>query len=59
MLHRMLTPRSETDSFGDVPEVAENPIPALVVDNRVFNREAVRNTMARRFLDEDLASLSI
>lgn len=45
---------SETDSFGDVPEVAENPIPALVVDNRVFNREAVRNTMARRFLDEDL-----
>ena len=45
---------SETDSFGDVPEVAENPIPAPVVDNRVFDREAVRNTMARRFLDEDL-----
>ena len=45
---------SETDSFGDVPEVAENPIPAPVVDNRFFNREAVRNTMARRFLDEDL-----
>lgn len=45
---------SETDSFGDVPEVAENPIPAPVVDNRVFDRDAVRNTMARRFLDEDL-----
>lgn len=45
---------SETDSFEDVPEVAENPIPAPVVDNRVFDREAVRNTMARRFLDEDL-----
>lgn len=45
---------SETDSFGDVPEVTENPIPAPVVDNRVFNRDAVRNTMARRFLDEDL-----
>lgn len=45
---------SETDSFGDVPEVAENPIPAPVIDNRVFNRDAVRNTMARRFLDEDL-----
>lgn len=45
---------SETDSFGDVPEVAENPIPAHVIDNRVFNRDAVRNTMARRFLDEDL-----
>lgn len=45
---------SETDSFGDVPEVAENSIPAPVVDNRVFDRDAVRNTMARRFLDEDL-----
>lgn len=45
---------SETDSFGDVPEAAENPIPAPVIDNRVFNRDAVRNTMARRFLDEDL-----
>lgn len=45
---------SETDSFEDVPEVAENPIPAPVVDNRVFNRDAVRDTMARRFLDEDL-----
>lgn len=45
---------SETDSFGDVPEVAENPIPAPVIDNRVFDRDAVRNTMARRFLDEDL-----
>lgn len=45
---------SETDSFGDVPEVVENPIPAPVIDNRVFNRDAVRNTMARRFLDEDL-----
>ena len=41
----------------DASEVAENPIPAPpapVVDNRVFDREAVRNTMARRFLDEDL-----
>ena len=44
----------ETDSFGDVPEVTENPIPAPVVDNRIFDRDAVRNTMARRFLDEDL-----
>lgn len=35
-------------------EVAENSIPTPVVDNRVFDREAVRNTMARRFLDEDL-----
>ena len=45
---------ADTESVEDVPEVAENPIPAPVVDNRVFNREAVRNTMARRFLDEDL-----
>lgn len=29
-------------------------IPAPVVDNRVFDREAVRSTIARRFLDEDL-----
>ena len=38
-------------------EVAEDPIPAPpapVADNRVFDREAVRETMARRFLDEDL-----
>lgn len=28
--------------------------PAQVADDRVFGREAVRNTMARRFLDEDL-----
>ena len=45
---------TESESVEDVPEVAENPIPAPVVDNRVFDREAVRNTMARRFLDEDL-----
>lgn len=45
---------TEFESVEDVPEVAENPIPAPVVDNRVFDREAVRNTMARRFLDEDL-----
>ena len=38
----------------DVPEVAENSIPAPVADNRVFDRDAVRDTMARRFLDEDL-----
>ena len=38
----------------DASEVAENPVPAPVVDNRVFDRDAVRNTMARRFLDEDL-----
>lgn len=35
-------------------EDAVGSIPAPVVDNRVFDREAVRNTMARRFLDEDL-----
>lgn len=45
---------ADTESVEDVTEVAENPIPAPVVDNRVFDREAVRNTMARRFLDEDL-----
>lgn len=45
---------TESESVADVPEVAENPIPAPVVDNRVFDREAVRDTMARRFLDEDL-----
>lgn len=41
----------------DEAEVAEDSIPAPpapVVDNRVFDREAVRETMARRFLDEDL-----
>jgi hypothetical protein len=45
---------TESESVEDVPEVAENSISAPVVDNRVFDREAVRNTMARRFLDEDL-----
>lgn len=45
---------ADTESVEDVTEVAENPIPAPVVDNRVFDREAVRNTIARRFLDEDL-----
>lgn len=48
---------SDTESVEDASEFAENPIPAPpapVVDNRVFDREAVRNTMARRFLDEDL-----
>ena len=35
-------------------EDAAGFIPAPVVDNRVFDREAVRNTIARRFLDEDL-----
>ena len=45
---------ADTESVEDVTEVAENPILAPVVDNRVFDREAVRNTMARRFLDEDL-----
>jgi hypothetical protein len=44
---------SDTET-EDVSEVAENPTPAPVVDNRVFDRDAVRNTMARRFLDEDL-----
>lgn len=38
----------------DALEVAENSTPAPVVDDRVFDRDAVRNTMARRFLDEDL-----
>ena len=44
---------SDTEA-EDASEVAENSIPAPVVDNRVFDRDAVRNTMARRFLDEDL-----
>jgi hypothetical protein len=35
-------------------EDAAGSIPAPVVDNRVFDREAVRSTIARRFLDEDL-----
>lgn len=48
---------SDTESVEDASEVAENPIPAPpapVADNRVFDRESVRETMARRFLDEDL-----
>lgn len=47
---------SDTEA-EDASEVAENPVPAPpapVADNRVFDRDAVRNTMARRFLDEDL-----
>ena len=44
---------SDTEA-EDASEVAENPIPTPVADNRVFDRDAVRNTMARRFLDEDL-----
>lgn len=35
-------------------EDAAGSIPAPVVDNRVFDREAVRSTIARRFFDEDL-----
>lgn len=45
---------SATAEAEDTSEVAENSIPAPVVDNRVFDRKAVRETMARRFLDEDL-----
>lgn len=51
-----LNVESDTEA-EDASEVAENPVPvspAPVIDNRVFNRDAVRNTMARRFLDEDL-----
>ena len=51
-----LNVESDTEA-EDASEVAENPVPAFpapVVDNRVFDRDAVRNTMARRFLDEDL-----
>lgn len=51
-----LNVESDTEA-EDASEVAENPVPASpapVVDNRVFDRDAVRNTMARRFLDEDL-----
>jgi len=47
----------ESEAAVEAVEVAEAPIPAPpapVVDNRVFDREAVRETMARRFLDEDL-----
>lgn len=35
-------------------EDAAGSIPVPVVDNRVFDRETVRSTIARRFLDEDL-----
>lgn len=44
---------SDTEA-EDASEVAENSTPAPVVDDRVFDCDAVRNTMARRFLDEDL-----
>lgn len=44
---------SDTEA-EDASEVAENSTPTPVVDDRVFDRDAVRNTMARRFLDEDL-----
>lgn len=47
----------EAEAAIEAAEDAENPIPAPpapVADNRVFDREAVRETMARRFLDEDL-----
>lgn len=45
----------ESDAEATVEiEDAAGSIPAPVVDNRVFDREAVRNTIARRFLDEDL-----
>lgn len=44
---------SDTEA-EDASEVAENSTPAPVVDDRVFDRDTVRNTMARRFLDEDL-----
>lgn len=49
---------TDTDTEAeDASEVAGNNVPAPldpVADNRVFDREAVRETMARRFLDEDL-----
>ena len=44
---------SDTETEG-VSEDTENAVPAPVVDDRVFDHEAVRNTFARRFLDEDL-----
>ena len=46
-------PEVETESSETVEDSIPAP-PAPVIDNRVFDREAVRNTMARRFLDEDL-----
>lgn len=44
---------SDTETEG-VSEDTENAVSAPVVDDRVFDHEAVRNTFARRFLDEDL-----
>lgn len=47
----------EVETESDSSEAVEDSIPAPpapVADNRVFDREAVRETMARRFLDEDL-----
>lgn len=43
---------SETNDEATVTTATDGVMP--VDDNRVFNREAVRDTMARRFLDEDL-----
>lgn len=43
---------SETNDEATVTTATDGVMP--VEDDRVFNREAVRDTMARRFLDEDL-----
>lgn len=43
---------SETNDEATVTTATYGVMP--VEDDRVFNREAVRDTMARRFLDEDL-----
>ena len=43
---------SETNDEATVTAATDGVMP--VEDDRVFNREAVRDTMARRFLDEDL-----
>ena len=43
---------SETNDEATVTTTTDGVMP--VEDDRVFNREAVRDTMARRFLDEDL-----
>ena len=44
---------SESES-ADAASAPDSDAPVQVGDDRVFGRDAVRDTMARRFLDEDL-----
>lgn len=45
---------SESETNDEATVTTATDVAAPVEDDRVFNREAVRDTMARRFLDEDL-----